>query len=240
MYIFIITIIIIIYLSQRYRTSEEFINNYDVNKTLLNILKDHSDIIEGSIKYNLVDGTINHKRYTIPIQKYQLNDYLLDRLINEVGYPKEIKDIIKDENKNNDIIFGIDEQSNSLKLYIDKAENNKLDCFEYNNSTLKKQKLYKVISNSEAKLYAKKLNLEYYLPIGNWDISLLQTVTDNSSQKKDSVHVSLKTPVKFIGIPKFSNDYVYWIAISKDHITFYTRRKSYNILERLYINYVKN
>lgn len=201
---------------------------YDCSTHLLNILPQRFSIIETSIKVTN-NEEINTNRYTIPYVYHDIK-HLLPEIINKLTFPPKTLDIIKEKilSEYDDIIIGQDGDIN--KIYVDTGMG-KLFCLEKQiTSDIIREKTYNRVANNVAEEWMKKnintLELDALSISDNWKYVLEKS--DNG--KFSGYHIFLNNPMcisnlsSITKVPsKYQNETIYWMAVTNNGYTLYTR-----------------
>jgi hypothetical protein len=220
--------------------NKQFLKKYSSDISLYNTIYPHIisqsySLLEPSIKLTFGQGlSINHQRYTIPILFGNVGSEGIDMILSDfIDSKSDLETAISFVKKNisslqDDVILGVDNESNIKKIYIDKS--GCLICLELPSGNFKQY-----LKIPKMSVIHKIQKFKAYSSIksdpSQWKYIL--TKQDNKiSRKVTGYHIYLKKYTKIKDIynldtsiipSKFLNDYVYWISISNNEVTFYTR-----------------
>ena len=215
-----------------------FLTKYCSDLSLLDTIDRHGyyqDLVEPSIKIHIDQEMINTKRYTIPICFGDIGSDGLTRLLSDTGMNDAL-----DFAENNisslydDIILGVDLDARLKKLYIDQGGH--LVCIELPGKNIKTYDKVPKIGVIQTLISYNSFNLlsDAASNISNWKY-VLSKQDNKISDSITGYHIYLDKPLTVSSIlsksgiarsslrPEFMYDMVYWLSLTNNEITLYTR-----------------
>ena len=258
MLIWIIALIIfLIYykIITHYHNLRSFLTKYTKNTLILDVLENHKSqwseypLLESSIKIDLKTGMVNTERYTMPISYNDVSQDTLKNILLELDLENHTKDIqnLIDQHlttADSDLIFGLDNENQIYKFYVDTSEG-ELYCMELRKD--QKTQNLKHYQKVPKKYGLKYSSLLQSTPANyqNWNF-ILSKQDDKLSSESIGYHIYLKNQVPVNQInqgrweipPDIDSDMVYWVSVSDNDITLYTRPKLWYLYIYEYINLI--
>lgn len=242
MYLILIALIAVIFIIYKFHSHltflRAFLTQYTDNTKLFDTLASMNWreylLVESSIKINLKNGRVNAERYTVPILYRDLTYQTLTEILTAMGLSEHINEVdsfIRQYTAGplSDIIFGTDTEQEIQKVYVDNGGRGELYCLEIDSKGELNQKHYQRANKRMALKYSSLLantpgNYK------NWNF-VLSKQDNKLSDEVVGYHIYLKTPVTVSKIAagrwkipaKYLTHSVYWVSISQDDLTLYTR-----------------